>query len=705
MRDHHLPADGGEDVNTGQAAKRMGRPAVLTLQNNDCAASIMVEDGELADLDALLPLQWLLSNQQGSYAASSIIGCNTSSYHGLLIGSLNPPTSRVVALSNCLESLLLGDRKIDISTFEFDGAIAPAGYVHMRQFRRGTGVHFEYVCDSLYLTKSVYLARQCDAVIIEYDIRTSHQETAEFQLRPLVALRDFHSVLGTNDKFQMTPTGEGVLVRRNGGDTGELLLSCTHTRFEEDPQWWYNFSYRDNRERGQDSEESLWTPGVFTCQILVPTKIVFRAEFQRHYESGSANNLGCEAIKAELGQHQSKLIALNKTSDPICRRLALAADQFVVTRFCNEGQALTVLAGYPWFADWGRDTFIALPGLLLSTGRHEQALSVLTTFAQAADQGMIPNRFDDRCDFVHFNSVDASLWFINAAFQYLDASGDLSAFEQRLLPVIHVIIDSYRSGTRFGIHADQDGLIVAGDSETQLTWMDAKCGGIAFTPRHGKAVEINALWHNAIARMGQYYRDRDTQQAQHYQGLAEQVAQSFQSAFWNEANNYLNDTIFPDGSVDASLRPNQIYAVALPCGPPLSHAKQAAIVQAIESRLLTPFGLRTLDPANPAFAGVYTGPQWERDSAYHQGTVWPYLLGGFADAYLKVHHHDEASKQRVSQLIAPLIEHFSRNSCLGSVSEIFDGNQPYGPKGCFAQAWSVAELLRIYKIVHHLEDT
>jgi predicted glycogen debranching enzyme len=382
----------------------------------------------------------------------------------------------------------------------------------------------------------------------------------------------------------------------------------------------------------------------------------------------------------------------------------LAADQFIVTRSCNEGKAQTILAGYPWFADWGRDTFIALPGLLLSTGRYEQAQSVLSTFAQAADQGMIPNRFDDRSDMTHFNSVDASLWFINAAFQYLEASSDLSTFEQQLLPVIHGIIDAYRTGTRFGIHADQDGLISAGSSETQLTWMDAKCDGVAFTPRHGKAVEINALWHNAIAHLAQYYKDRDTQQAQYYQDLAEQVAHSFQSVFWNEAKNYLNDTVYPDGSVDASLRPNQIYAVALPWGPPLSHAKQAAVVQAIESHLLTPFGLRTLDPANPAFADAYTGPQWDRDSAYHQGTVWPYLLGGFADAYLRIHDYDHQSKLKVFRLIEPLLEHFSQSSCIGSVSEIFDGNPPHGPKGCFAQAWSVAELLRVYKMVSDQED-
>jgi len=669
----------------------------------DCVSSITV-DGKSDNLDGLLAKQWLLSNQQGSYASSSILGCNTSSYHGLLIGSLNPPTCRVVALNNCLESVLLGDRKIDLSTFEFDGAIAPTGYVHMRQFRRDIGAHFEYAFDSVCLTKSVYLARRSDTVIIEYDIKTS-EPNAEFQLRPLVALRDFHSVQGNTDQFHTQVLAKGLRVRKNGGETGELLLTCEAGQFDEDPQWWHNFSYRDNRERGQNAEEALWIPGVFTCQIHAPTKIIFRAQFQNRCKPDLLHALDSEAIKAELSDHQAGIIASSKTSDPTCRRLSLAADQFIVTRSCNEQQALTVLAGYPWFADWGRDTFIALPGLLLSTGRHEQAQSVLTTFAQAADQGMIPNRFDDRSDLTHFNSIDASLWFINAAFQYLNASNDLATFEQVLLPVIRRIIDAYQSGTRFGIHADHDGLITGGNSETQLTWMDAKCDGIAFTPRHGKAVEINALWHNAIAWVGLYYRDRDTQQAQHYRELAARITHSFQSIFWNETNNYLNDTVYPDGSVDASLRPNQIYAVSLARGPALSHAQQLAVVEAVESRLLTPFGLRTLDSAHPGFRGIYTGPQWDRDSSYHQGTVWPHLLGGFADAYLKVHHHDHPSKQKISRVIEPLIEHLSQGSCLGSVSEIFDGNPPHGPKGCFAQAWSVAELLRIYRTVHDLEDT
>lgn len=673
---------------------------MLTLQNVDCISSITIADKN-AKPEALLSKQWLLANRQGSYAASSILGCNTSNYHGLLIGSLHPPTSRILALSNCLESLLVGDRKIDMSTFEFRGALAPQGYVHLKRFWRDIGVHFEYVCDTVCLTKSIYLARQSDTVTLEYDIEASATEPVELQLRPLVALRDFHAVMDDSDQFHLLPAAEGVLVRKNTGETGELLLSGGGARFKEDPQWWYDFSYRDNLERGQDGQEALWIPGVFTYRIQGRSKVVFQAQFRQRFDPGQFS-LDSDVVKAELGRHYADIIGLSKTSDPTFKGLVLAADQFVVTRSCGDQPTLTVLAGYPWFADWGRDTFIALPGLLLSTGRYAEAKSVLTTFAQATDQGMIPNRFDDRSDQVHFNSVDASLWFINAAFQYLTASGDLSTFEQSLLPVIAQIITAYQRGTRFDIHADQDGLISAGNHVTQLTWMDAKCDSVAFTPRHGKAVEINALWHNAMAWLGHFYEDRDTEQARHYHGLADQITQSFQSAFWNESQNHLNDTVYPDGSVDASLRPNQIYAVSLPYGPGLSHAQQVAVVQAVESSLLTPFGLRTLDPAHPGYRGIYTGPQWDRDSAYHQGTVWPYLLGGFADAYLKVHQYNQPSKTRVSQLIRPLIEHFAHGGCLGSVSEIFDGDQPHGPKGCFAQAWSVAELLRIYKTVNDL---
>jgi predicted glycogen debranching enzyme len=337
-----------------------------------------------------------------------------------------------------------------------------------------------------------------------------------------------------------------------------------------------------------------------------------------------------------------------------------------------------------------------LPGLLLSTGRFDEAKSVLTTFAAAADKGMIPNRFDDKSETAYFNSVDASLWFIDAAFQYLQAGGDSETFTKELLPAIRWIVDSYHKGTRFGICADADGLITAGDDQTQLTWMDAKHDGVAFTPRCGKAVEINALWYNCLMQMKN--SGFGTENPEFYESMADKVRASFCDLFWNQDKDYLNDCILLDGSVDDSLRPNQIFAVSLEFSP-LSAQQQKSVVDAVQDQLLTPYGLRTLNPLAENYKGQYTGPARQRDEAYHQGTVWPYLMGPFVEAYLKVNEFSRQSKRQAAEFILPLLRHLTEDGCLGSIPEIFDGDAPHEPRGCIAQAWSVAELIRAYQLV------
>ena len=323
----------------------------------------------------------------------------------------------------------------------------------------------------------------------------------------------------------------------------------------------------------------------------------------------------------------------------------------------------------------------------------------MTTFAAAADEGMIPNRFDDYSDTAYFNSVDASLWFINAAFQYLNATGDSETFTQQLLPVIRWIIDSYHNGTRFGIRADADGLITAGNEQTQLTWMDAKYDGVPVTARYGKAVEVNALWYNSLCWLAQFYDHQDIENAKHYHAMADKVKTSFCELFWNKTAGYLYDCILPDGSADASLRPNQIFAVSLPFSP-LSAQQQKCVVDAVQKNLLTPFGLRTLNVQDSRYKGIYEGPQKQRDEAYHQGTVWPYLLGPFVESYLKVNGFSRKSKKKAAEFIRPLLQHLTEDGCLGQLCEIFDGDAPHKPRGCIAQAWSVAELIRAYQLIN-----
>ena len=701
-----------------------------TLQQVGDRTSLSVLTGDQA-IENLLTTEWLLTNGRGSYASSTIAGCNTRAYHGLLIGSLRPPANRVMAFSNCLEMIISDGKIFNLSTFEFADKFAPAGYGFLKKFRQDVGVHYDFELQSVGLTKSVYLLRDANRVAIEYDF-TTVRKPVEFVSRPFVGLRDFHTL----QKSYVTlcsrwvgSQGGGLIVRYETPDSCELLLRCPGASFVKDRQWWFNFVYRRDKERGQNFKEDLWTPGFFKCRIDSPARIVLWARLAesaepiaRTIEIEQPAPDSVDRVRRDLYRHQESLkrkarMVRHDLQFPIadCRlknsdleiasprffeTLCLAAAAFVTERQTDDGSRTTILAGYPWFADWGRDAFIALPGLLLATGRFDEAKSVLTTFAAVADKGMIPNRFDDRSETAHFNSVDASLWFINAAFQYLQASGDSETFTKQLLPTIRWIVESYRRGTRFGISADTDGLITAGNDHTQLTWMDAKYDGVAFTPRFGKAVEINALWYNCLMQMKNLEPPPGSRRAgaQSYESMAEEVRAGFRDLFWNQDKGYLNDCILPDGSVDDSLRPNQIFAVSLEFSP-LSAQQQKSVVDAVQDQLLTPYGLRTLNPLAEDYKGRYTGSPQDRDEAYHQGTVWPYLIGAFVESYLKVNEFSTESKRQSAEFILPLLQHLTEDACLGSISEIFDGDAPQLPKGCIAQAWSVAELIRAYQLV------
>ncbi len=650
-------------------------------------------------IDELLSREWLLTNGRGGFASSTIVGCNIRRYHSLLVGSLNPPVNRIMALSNCFEEVTCDDKVFNLSTVEFDGKILPDGFKFLERFSQDIGVHFEYQLDNIELTKSVYLVRDSDTVAIEYAF-TRLEKTVEFAVRPFVGLRDFHGLQKSYVRLKTNRLSESIIsVRHDLPESYELFLNFPSAVFEHDEQWWFNFLYRIDRERGQDYHEDLWTPGVFKCRIDSPAKIVFWAGLSSSGAPKSLKNPDIEAVCHHLRQHQDDVAVAAGKDDRIPRTLYLAADQFICKRQTDNRYTTTILAGYPWFADWGRDAFIALPGLLLATGRHEQAKSVLVTFAQAAREGLIPNCFDDRSDTAYFNSIDASLWFINAAFQYFEASDDLETFTKDILPVISWIVEYYRRGTRFGTKADVDGLITSGNRRTQLTWMDAKCDGIAFTPRYGKAVEINALWFSNLRQLAKFYAQRDVKLAENYHSLADKVEESFCGLFWNQHKGYLNDCILPNGSADESLRPNQIFAVSLSFSP-LPEEQRYAVVETVRKKLLTPYGLRSLSADDKRYKGKYTGPQMQRDEAYHQGSIWPFLLGPFVEAYLKVNEFNPKSKMQAAQFIEPLLRHLTEEGCLGQVAEIFDGDPPHRPKGCFAQAWSVSELIRAYLMVN-----
>lgn len=665
----------------------------------DKIASVDTED---KPLDELLGYEYLLTNTRGGYSAGTVVGCNTRRYHGLLIGALDPPANRIIGLSNLLETIITDGRMHHLSTFEFPEKFSPAGNSFIKRFTRDLGAHFDYQWDGVELTKSVYLSRNDDTVLVQYDFK-SVESAFDFTLRPFAALRDFHCLQKSYAPMCSAQNNHGLLIYHDVSGSCELLIDCEKMVCEKDPQWWFNFVYRKDRGRGQDFLEDLWSPGFYKCNIKGPCKIVLKATVGIGCD---AEQLGRTSIKdtvKELADVRKKITADIKSDDETLIKLAVAADQFICRRHTAQNQKddtrATLLAGYPWFFDWGRDAFISLPGLLLATGRYNDVRSVLTTFAAVADEGMIPNRFDDRSDTAYFNSIDSSLWFINAAFQYLKIVKDTQGFDEKLLPVILQIAKSYHDGTRFGIHADSDGLITGGSEDTQLTWMDAKFNGIVFTPRYGKAVEVNALWYNALCYLSKYFAKTDSQNYDKFSALAETAGSSFTKVFWNEHTGYLNDCVYPGGKADISCRSNQILAVSLEHSP-LNPQQQKQIVEVVQNELLTPYGLRTLSPKDANYKSRYIGPQYQRDESYHQGTVWAWLIGPFVEAYLKVNNFSPQSRQQCREFIEPLIRHLNEQACLGSISEIFDGDEPHEPRGCFAQAWSVAELIRAITLIN-----
>jgi predicted glycogen debranching enzyme len=508
------------------------------------------------------------------------------------------------------------------------------------------------------------------------------------------------------EQFDIESTGE-----RHVQVSTHSHRHCTHVwtdkgRYIEADDWWYGHKYRIETDRGLDDTEDLFTPGRFVVDIAGPTTVTlwtgleavsqdWDEELRRRRAATAAACSVPENVRASEGP-PAELCEPGRSPSPVLNRLARAANDFVVYRRAPDGSdGTSVIAGYPWFADWGRDTFIALPGLLLVTGRFEQARQVLTVFAKYVSEGMIPNRFDDYTNEPHYNTVDASLWFVHAAHEYLRLSGDRQTYEAELLPACRQIVQGYRYGTRFGIRMDErDALITQGDEHTQLTWMDAKSGGVAFTPRQGKPVEINALWYNALRLMGE-------------DALADRVRASFAPAFWISPFRGLADVVnapdSPAGAAtgrpptyhrDTSLRPNQIFAASLPHSP-LTEDQQGAVVEVVRRELLTPVGLRTLARSDPKYIPTYHGPQPQRDAAYHNGAIWPWPIGAFLDAYLKVNRRSPAAVEQARQWLRPLVDHMDDTGCIGQIAEIFEARERHRPVGCPAQAWSVAEVLRL----------
>jgi predicted glycogen debranching enzyme len=515
----------------------------------------------------------------------------------------------------------------------------------------------------------------------------------ELELRPLCTYRDYHAHARGGWSLAVAAEERGCCITAFRGARPYRVLT-DRGEFSSEPDWYWNFHHRSEAERGLDTEEDLFRPGTFRLRLEPGEQVTFIATAEADFDTPAV------ALEREQKRRRTLVRSVADAAPRWVQRLTLAADQFIVRRSNAQGelQGTSVIAGYPWFSDWGRDTMIALPGLAIATGRHADAAAILRTFASHVSEGMLPNRFPDGGEAPEYNTVDATLWMFHAISAYLEATAD-RALLRDLYPTLREVIEWHQRGTRYGIHVDpRDGLLFAGEAGVQLTWMDAKVGDWVVTPRIGKAVEINALWHFALSHMALWARSlNDRRAAAGYAAAAGQVAASFAASFWYPSGGYLYDVIDgPDGvavdgrRMDPSLRPNQIFAVSL--GFELLDTMRAcAVVEACARELLTPVGLRSLSPRDPHYVANYRGDPHARDGAYHQGTVWSWLLGSFALA----HHRVYGNTPHALALLEGLASHLDEG-CSGTISEIMDGSPPHAPRGCFAQAWSVSETLRAY---------
>ena len=634
------------------------------------------------DLAAAGESEWLETDGLGGYASSTICGMNTRRYHGLLVAATRPPVGRAVLLSKLEETLVVSGERFGLSTNRYPDVLHPEGYRFLAEFRLDPFPVWLFEAGGLLLEKSLFMARGECTTVVTY--RLLGPGPASLEVLPLIAFRDHHAL--TRENAALDP---GVAVDPGMASVAPYPgLPVLHVAHNGDVSltghWYRRLEYAEERRRGHDFTEDLFQP--------------FRLRFELGTgESPEATVIASTRRRAAPDVHRLRgselarrlaLAAEARSTGRAVRLLTRAADQFLVAR----EELGTVIAGYPWFADWGRDAMIALDGLTRTTGRPDKARRVLLAFARHAEEGLLPNRFPDGSGPADYGAVDASLWFVEAVRRFVDATGNVAWVREHLWDVLLGIAGAYAGGTRYGIRADVDGLVSAGAPLAALTWMDARVDGEAVTPRRGKPVEIQALWFNAQKTLeGFAGRFGDPDRAARFALLADRTRESFLRRFWNDDAGCLFDAVDGDWR-DPSIRPNQLFAVTLPHSM-LDARGARRVFDVVTRELLTPYGLRTLSRADPRYASRYEGHAGARDRAYHQGTVWPWLMGPYVDAFLRVHGRTPASRRQARALLSPLAA-FLEGEGTGQLPELFDGDAPHRPGGCPAQAWSVAELFR-----------
>jgi predicted glycogen debranching enzyme len=635
----------------------------------------------------------LVTNGLGGYASATVSGVLTRSYHGLLVAALEPPVARTVLVAGSVDWVTYGGARYPLSTHEFgEGTVSPDGYRYLESFRlEGTLPVWTFAVADALVERRVWLAYGANTTFVTYRL-VRGSRPVDLEVTPLVTYRSFHALAsGQGWSIGVEPRARGATIHAYDGAT-PFWLRSDRAEFRPGGAWWWDFRHRAEAERGLAARGDLFAPGSFAARLDPgeTVAVIYSTEAEAELDAAAA-------LAAEQQRQRSLLTrAAAQDADPVVQQLVLAADQFLVARpLPDDPGGRSVIAGYHWFNDWGRDTMISLPGLALATGRADEAASILRTFARYLADGLLPNNFPDRAGVIPgYNTADATLWYVLAIRAHAEATGDDSLVAD-LLPALLQIVERHLGGTRYGIGVDPaDGLLRAGEPGVQLTWMDAKVGDWVVTPRIGKPVEINALWYNALRTVAEILTARgDAARAARFGALADRTRDAFRARFRRPDRDHLADVVDgPDGD-DWTMRPNQVFALSLPY-PLLEGDEALAVLAAVGRTLLTSYGLRSLAPADPAYVGDYGGDSLRRDGAYHQGPVWSWLLGPFAEAGYRL----TGDRDAALAVLRPIGDHL-RDAGLGSVSEILEGDAPHLPKGCVAQAWGVAEALRVWRLL------
>ncbi len=642
---------------------------------------IIIDSTICTDFVAASSREWLETNGIGGFASGTISGANTRRYHGLFTPATEPPLGRIRMLSKLEEILIVGDAAYELSANQYPNKIHPQGFQYLRSFRLDPFPVWLFEVDGLEVEKKIFMVHGRNTTVCQWQIRKLRKRDprpVSIEVRPLISFVDYHHLQHVEPTLVAGyETNDGEIEMRPFEDVPPMFFRHNATRVEKTGHWYRDFEYAIERERGFDFREDLFQPFTMTFDAGSVASITISTE--------QSNDVG--PAKLEKGEIRRRLALLTRSEakDDLAKHLVLAADQFVVAR----GSGHTIIAGYPWFSDWGRDTMIALHGSTLAANRPDIAREILLEYSNHISDGMLPNRFPDAGGEAEYNTVDATLWYFEAVRAYVAHTRDRAFVRDHLYTKLVDIIASHLRGTRYRIHVDTDGLLYAGEPGAQLTWMDAKIGDVVITPRIGKAVEVQALWYNALCIMADLAETfADTEDLARYRAMAHLTKLSFNGVFWNEDDQCLYDVV-DNGFRDDSIRPNQIFAVSLPYSM-LDPERSKKVVDRVETDLLTPVGLRSLSPKDKRYVPVYIGSPFERDSGYHQGTVWAWLIGPFVDAFRKVYPDDQG---RAAELLAGFRLHL-KEAGIGQISEIFDGEPPHTPRGCPAQAWSVAEVLR-----------